>query len=164
MAEKRPTFNSIVEKATEAVQGLELSYSPTDQERRLRALFYVALEDHPVADADNITPALIEQLTNDSRILKWWSKPGFKEWFQCRVTLQAKAEYALDLLIDSFIDLARSDDPKTVSAKVAAAKLLAEMRGHTGKAKKQQALDVSIPETKEELEAYVKKLQAVSNK
>jgi hypothetical protein len=166
VATKTPSFSQIIDKASEAVQSLEQSYQPTDQERRLRATFWTALEDHPVADADTINPTVVEQLTNDSRIRKWWSKPGFQSWFLCKSEVQGKAEYALDLLLDSFIEIALSDDPKSYGAKVAAAKLLADMRGYSGKVKKAAAIDADIPVERDQLEAFVKKLQlqAASNK
>lgn len=164
MAEKTPTLARAGDALTLAVRDLELSYQASDEERRVKALFFTLLDENPVCDRKNITLAAIEQLTNDSRVSKWWGKPGFKQWFCNHVEVAAKAEFILDKLLDSFRMIADSEDPKSFGAKVQAAKLLADMRGHTAKATKTRVLDAEIPQTQEELEAYVSKLESATGR
>jgi hypothetical protein len=163
MAERTPTLSKVMDTASEAIRAAELSYAPSDAERQLKALFYTAQAENPLADLDKITAAMIEQITNDGRIHKWWSKPGFKEWFCNRFDVQARAEYVLDKLLDSFLDIAISDDPKSYSSKVAAAKFLAELRGYTGRAKTPPPAH-GLPSDPDELRAYIKSLEAADPK
>lgn len=165
---KIPTNQSLPAKAAtqvqDAVRALDLLYCPADDERRLKAQFYAALEENPVCDRDEVTVAAVIQLTGDGRVSAWWGKPGFREWFCNKDEFKAKCDFALDLLLDSFVEIARSDDPKSFGAKVQAAKLLAELRGHTGKGVKTKVLDGEIPTDPDELEAYVDKLEATRRK
>lgn len=157
-ATKRPTFVA----ATEAVRDLAVevvSYQPSDVERQLKAQFQAALEDNPVCDKDNVTAAAVAQLTNDSRIYKLWSKPGFRDWFCNRHEFIAKANYTLDLLLDSFRHIALDTNPKSYGAKVQAAKVLAEITGKVSKGVKTKVLDRDIPDDPEELEKFAADLE-----
>lgn len=157
-ATKRPTFVS----ATERVRDLatEISYIPSDPEKELKALFTVALEENPITDWNSLSPSVIEELTKDPRIHKWWPKPGFREWFSNRHEFRAKGEFILDKLLDSFLQIALSDDPKSFGAKVQAAKVLAEITGKTQKAAKIRVLDAEIPDNPTEIKAMIKQLEA----
>lgn len=164
MAEKTATYIAAPTKVPEIRRDLELSYSPTDGERRLKSSFIVALSENPVADAEHITAALVEQLTGDPSIHKLWAKPGFKLWFTAVNENRAKAEYTFGRLLDSFEMIALSDDPKSFGPKVQAARVLADILGYSAKSKPAKASDDELPSDPEELRAYIDKLEAKPRK
>ena len=155
---KKPNLPSIASVAP-AVQALEALYQPSDAERRLKASFFAALEDNPVCDRKGVTAAAVELLTNDSGIHRLWGRPRFKEWFTNTSEFAAKCDYVLDQLLDSFEAIALSDDPKSYGAKVSAAKLLADLRGHTSKVAKTRVLDGEIPTDPDKLLEYINTLE-----
>jgi len=157
-ATKSPTFLQAGEQIV--ALAADISYQPSDAERGLKALLAVVLEDNPArGDWDQLTAAAIEQITNDGRIHRWWSKPGFKEWLTNKHEFLAKSTAILDKLLDSFYYIAADPDPQSYGAKVAAAKLLAALTGRGAKAAKTKILDASIPDEPEELKAYIAKLE-----
>lgn len=156
-ATRTPTFSADIEKVTELVQ--ELSYSPNGEERRAKAKLIAALEDNPVTDWASLTSAAAVQLTGDERIARWWSKPGFAEWFCNKNEFRAKAEFLLDVMLDGLVELAASSDPRTFSSKINAIKVLVEITGRGAKSSKVKVLDTEIPTDPDELREYIAKLE-----
>lgn len=106
----------------------DLTYIPSDDERRVKASFWKRFTDTPICNPNAITLAAAQSLLNDSRLDRWWSKPGFKEWFANQEEWRERAEYIAQLALGVFENLLT--DPATQAAtKYAAARDALKLTG-----------------------------------
>lgn len=80
--DKKPNLAAVNEGSN--LMGVTLencTYSPSIEQRELKARFWESYRDSPGVEAHNLTPAAIVSEVRDSRINSWWKRPMFKEWF-----------------------------------------------------------------------------------
>lgn len=139
-----------------AAASTDLTFAPTPDMRRAKAAFWSRVADAPALDSGPVTLAAAQQIGADKRLAKWWTLPGFQEWFQNKEEFRERLEYLADIALDS-LEQVLTDPDSNPSAKVASAKLVLEA------ASKMPKKDPETPATKlesmsrGELEDYVRK-------
>lgn len=134
----------------------DLTFAPTPDMRRAKAAFWSRVADAPLFDGGPITLAAAQQIGADKRLSKWWTLPGFAEWFQNKEEFRERLEYLADIALDS-LEHVLTDPDANPSAKVASAKLVLEA------ASKMPKKDLEAPASRletmsrGELEDYVRK-------
>lgn len=109
-----------------AAASTDLTFSPTPDMRRAKAAFWSRFADAPTSlSSDPVTLASAQQIGADKRLSKWWSLPGFQEWFQNKEEFRERLEYLADIALDS-LEQVLTDPDANASAKVASAKLVLE--------------------------------------
>lgn len=103
----------------------EIIFRPRADQRRMKSALWVILADNPLMSADTITPEDIIKLTNERRVRKWWSEPGFREWLMNQDEFRQRLEYHAHLALDR-LEAILMDDDAHASAQVQAAKLIIE--------------------------------------
>lgn len=135
----------------------ELTYLPSPEQRKSKSSFWVRFNDNPICEPQDISLQLALQFVDDSRLSKWWSQDGFKEWFRNRDEFRQRIEYLAHLSLDT-LESVLIDPMSQSSAKVNAAKLLMEVaRKMPPKQAVEQYLDQKIAEMdRKQLEEFVK--------
>lgn len=114
-----------ISKLLEAAQ-TDLIFTPTPDMRRVKAAFWTKVSDKmTLVDTSNITLTAAQQVEKDRRLAKWWSLPGFSEWFQNREEFRERLEYLADIALDT-LEQVLVDPAANTSAKVSCAKLVLE--------------------------------------
>lgn len=85
------------------------------------------MNDNPLADRGNITPAIVKQLTGSSKVDGWWKEAGFKEWFTNTDEQRQRLEQLFETALDAAQDILINTDPKAQSARVQMVKIIAEL-------------------------------------
>lgn len=81
---------------------------------------------------DGLSKAEMVKLTGCSSITDWAKKPGFMNWFLNPVYEDEKLEFLYYLSYNALEDILLNDDPKAAGSKLAAVKLILEMKGRIG--------------------------------
>jgi len=139
-----------------AAASTDLTFAPTPDMRRAKAAFWHRVADAPALDSGPVTLAAAQQFGTDKRLSKWWTLPGFAEWFQNKEEFRERLEYLADIALDS-LEQVLTDPDSNPSAKVASAKLVLEAASKMPK--KEADAPASRLETmsRGELEDYVRK-------
>lgn len=135
----------------------DLTYEPSDAERRAKAQFWAKYYDDPKMDRNSISLAAVLDYTGDSRISRWWGKPGFKEWFCNKDEWRQRQEYLVNLAQSVAEDILL--DPKAnPTAKVALIKFLTESIGRAeARIRETKMLDAAVHNmTAEQLEEFIR--------
>jgi hypothetical protein len=153
MPRKDPTVGII------EVLASDLTYIPNPEQRKVKAAFWTRFNENPLCEANDIQIGDVLRLVGDSRVQRWWSLPGFKEWFRNQEEFREIVESTVYLALDKLREILSSDDPKMASAQVNAAKLLLEVgRKMPQKQAAEKFADEKIGKMgKKELEAFVQK-------
>lgn len=136
----------------------DLGFQPEPDHRRVKAAFWAKFYEDPKMDRDRVTLAAVQQYLPDYRLRKWWSMPGFKEWFTNKDEWRQKQEYLVMLAQDE-AERILLDRNANANAKVGLIKFLVESIGRASpKMKEVKMLDDAIHKmTPEQLEEFVKK-------
>lgn len=121
MATRKPS----TEKKLESVLA-EVIFVPSPPQRQVKAAFWAKLAESPVADAGNITLAVAQDLTNDTRLQKWWRVEGFQDWFTNKTEWKQRLAYLADLSLDTAESIL-TDPNAQASAKVRLIEILARL-------------------------------------
>jgi hypothetical protein len=135
-----------------------LVYQPTDEEMQTKSAFWAKAQGNPMVDPDNIPVSTVKLILNDTRVERWWKKPGFKDWFLNKEEWKQKLEYAINVGLDAMLDLLR--DPQAQgSAKVRAFEILARLANREpAKVKEVKMLDAAVAEMdQKQLDEFIKK-------
>jgi hypothetical protein len=147
-------MDKIVEIVTE-----ELTYLPNPDQRKLKSAFWARVQDL-LPEGTPITRDLVAQYVQDSRLQKWWSSPGFPEWFSNSSEFRDKLENLAYKMLE-VLDEVASNPKQQGSARIAAAKLVFELAEKMPSRQQQQEgkiLDTEIGKmSKHELEDYISK-------
>lgn len=104
----------------------DLLFKPSDAQIRAKSAFWSRFYDNPICDPQSLTLTVASQFVGDSRIERWWSTPGFREWFSNTNEFRERLEM---LAYKSLTRLEQIIDSPTTNpnAQVNAIKLLMEM-------------------------------------
>ena len=80
-----------------------------------------------MCDASDVTLTDVERLVSEPKLARWWSQPGFKEWFRNQEEFREKAELMAFLAMDAMESILISDDPRMAGPKAAMIKLAMEI-------------------------------------
>lgn len=135
----------------------DLTYIPNPEQRKVKAAFWTRFMENPFCEPKDIQKGDIYQLTSDNRLDRWWSQPGFKEWFRNQEEFRERVEALAMSVLDRLAVILASDDPKMSNAQVQASKLLLEVaRKMPPKYQQDKYVDEKIGKMdKKELEAFV---------
>lgn len=139
-----------------AAASTDLTFSPTPDMRRAKAAFWSRVADAPALDSGPVTLAAAQQIGADKRLAKWWTLPGFQEWFQNREEFRERLEYLADIALDS-LEQVLSDPDANASAKVASAKLVLEAASKMPKKIEDSPATRLEALSRSELEDYVRR-------
>lgn len=103
----------------------DLIFAPTPDQRSVKAAFWAKYANAPLMDTSKITAAYVHKLIPDSRLPRWWSLYGFKEWFLNEDEFRQRIEYIAHLALDA-MEAILTDPDANHSARVNAAKLALE--------------------------------------
>lgn len=140
-----------------AAASTDLTFAPTPDMRRAKAAFWHRFADAPTSlSSDPVTLASAQQFGADKRLSKWWTLPGFAEWFQNREEFRERLEYLADIALDS-LEQVLTDPDSNPSAKVASAKLVLEAASKMPKKDAEAPASRLETMSRGELEDYVRK-------
>lgn len=149
----KPSNSDIVEMVVS-----ELTYIPTPEQRRVKSAFWARFSDNPIGEVGaGLTIATVARIVDDSRIPRWWSSPGFKQWFSNENEFRDRLEYLSHKILDTLEEILV--DPRgNASARVGAAKLILEAaRKMPSKQQEVKYIDAGISGmTKQQLTDYIK--------
>lgn len=134
----------------------EITYLPGPEQRKAKSAFWTKFNDNPICDPEDVSLAVAIRFSGDGRLSRWWSTPGFRDWFQNKDEFRQRIEYLVNLSLDSIEDILL--DPKAqTSARVNAAKLLMEVARKTpSKAQAEKYLDEKVAQMdRKQLEEYI---------
>jgi len=136
----------------------EITYDPTTPEREVKAAFWASFGDTPING--ELTLAVALQQTQDNRLNRWWSKPGFKAWFCNKDEFRQRVEYLANIALDTIQDILTNPDANP-NARQNAAKLMIEVANKMpSRNAKERFIDGAIQEMgKKELDAYIARHQ-----
>ena len=135
----------------------QVIFTPTSVMSRVKAQFWTRFEPGPLASVDNITLAIAKEVTKSATIKKWWSQPGFPEWFSNRQEEKERLKYLFNKSLDSLEQILDNPDANP-NAKANIIKMLAEMNGYMGKKTETKFADEEIGKMSEgQLKQYLRK-------
>lgn len=136
----------------------DLLFVPTPDQRQVKAAFWQRYSQSPVLDISKITGTYVHKLVPDSRIPRWWSMFGFKEWFLNEDEFRQRLEYLANLSLDT-LEAILTDPDANHSARVNAAKLIFEASNKMPKKWEKVAyLDAGVQNMDQaQLESFIRK-------
>lgn len=115
----------------------DLSYLPNASQRTIKEAFWCRWNENPLCDPKDITLSIALQIIGDGRLERWWSQPGFKEWFRNQEEFRERAASLAHLALDTIQSILINEDAQP-SARVNAAKLAMEIAAKMPKAQPAQ--------------------------
>jgi hypothetical protein len=103
----------------------DLLFCPSPDQRQVKAAFWAKYQQAPLISMDKVTASFVQKLIPDSRLPRWWSLYGFKEWFLNEDEFKQRLEYLAHLALDR-MEAILTDPDANNSAQVNAAKLVFE--------------------------------------
>lgn len=153
--------DSIVKLVEEGMA--ELSFLPVPAHRIVKSAFWASLAENPIIDPlhDKITLALALRITGDARLNRWWSLPGFQEWFSNKDEFRQRVEYLANLALDVAEEILLDRDAHP-NARVNMTKLVIEaankLPARTSAKDDSKYLDAKVATmSREQLEEFIKK-------
>ncbi len=140
-------------------------HNPSDDERTLKARFWLKFRENPIIDSDDVTAALVAQLTGDESIHEYVKVKGFWAWFnvkdQVKENLEIAAERASELALAMLDPMYKCND----NARVQLVKYVLEFAGRAPATRKEvKWADKDINEmSSEQLDALISKMTARLN-
>ncbi len=137
----------------------DILFQPSPLMQTMKAQFWARFQPGPVNDTANLTLPTVQQYVSDPRLKKYWSTPGFKEWFTNQDENRERIEYLWMVGLDTAEQILRDSNAQP-NAKVQLLKLLAEVAGKLPKPGKndEKFADASINNMDaKELKAWLKR-------
>lgn len=136
----------------------DLTYLPNPEQRKVKEAFWLRFNENPTCEPTHISQSIVEGITGDSRVSRWWSQPGFKEWLRNQEEFRERAATLAHLALDTIHSILINETAQP-SARVNAAKLAMEIaRKMPQKQTEAKYADEKITEMdKKQLEAYISK-------
>lgn len=151
---------SRTDTAAEKLVGIiqDITFLPNPEHRKAKAAFWALYSEAPLADTDRISCALAVQMSGDPRVTRWWSLPGFQEWFANKDEFRQRMEYLANLALDTAEEMLL-DKKVHPSARANMVKLVIEAANRMpNRFAKEQYTDERIGSMgRKELEAYVRR-------
>lgn len=133
----------------------DLLFLPNPRHRQVKARFW-ARYDSLMAPVDKLTASAVIQITEEPVVARWWSLPGFKEWFLNQDEARERLEYLYMLALDTAESVLANPDSND-NAKVQMVKVIAQLAGKEPRG--QVYADDDIQKMgPEQLRAFIKKV------
>lgn len=135
----------------------DLTFLPSPEQRKAKSAYWTVRADSPL-QADRITLQEAQSATGEGRLRKWWTLPGFPEWFANREEFRQRVEYLANLALDTAEEILL-DRNVNANARVQMAKLVIEAANRMPqKYQKELYVDEKVAQMgKKELEEYIRK-------
>lgn len=135
----------------------DLTFLPSPEQRKTKSAYWTLRADSPL-NSDQITLPEAQQVTGEGRLRKWWSLPGFPEWFANREEFRQRVEYLANLALDTAEEILL-DRNINANARVQMAKLVIEAANRMPqKYQKELYVDEKVSQMgKKELEEYIRR-------
>lgn len=104
----------------------DLTYLPNHEQRKTKESFWIRFNENPLCDAQDVTLSVALSVVGDGRLDRWWSHPGFKEWFRNQEEFREAAAALAHLAMDTIREILINSDAQP-GARVNAAKLAFEI-------------------------------------
>lgn len=131
----------------------DLLFMPNPAHRRAKCQFWAR---YGGLGKVNPSQAQVLEITKEPGIAKWWSLPGFKEWFFNQDEARERLEYLYMLALDSAEELLLNPNSND-NAKVQAIKVIANLAGKEP-SKNESYIDAEIQRMDSaKLKAYIEK-------
>lgn len=136
----------------------DLTYLPNPQQRRVKEAFWVRWNENPLCDPADVPLSEALRVTGDGRLERWWSQPGFKEWFRNQEEFRERASVLAQTALDTIEEILSNRDAQP-AARIAAAKLAMEIaRKMPQKQAEPKYLDDSVGKMdKQQLEQFIQR-------
>lgn len=119
----------IEEKLAEAVEQLESPFRVTEAMRMVKAAFWAKAVDSPlVSPSGPLTLPSVQRLVDAPQLERWWSLPGFPEWFANSDEVRQRLEWAVNLGIDAVVEIL-ADPGAPPMAKIRAFEIVSRLTG-----------------------------------
>lgn len=117
-------------EATKAVETAleDISFQPAPNQQMLKAQFWARYVPNPFESRENISLATVQETINEPKLKRYWSIPGFKDWFINQEEGKERIDYLWMVGLDTAEQIMR-DPAVNAGAKVNLLKLLAEVSG-----------------------------------
>jgi len=137
----------------------EISFVANRSMQQTKAAFWCGAADTPMIDPTDLTLAAVQHLCKDTRIRRWWSLPGFKEWFSNKEEWRQRVEYLVNRGLDAVEDVL-NDVEAAPSARVKAFEALARLaEKDPARVKEVRFADSQLNGmSREQLTAYIQRL------
>lgn len=130
----------------------DLLFIPNPRHRQVKAKFW-SRYDSLMLSSDKITSTAAVSITDEPSIMRWWSLPGFKDWFLNQDEARERLEYLYMLALDTAEQVLANPESND-NAKVQMVKVIAQLAGK--EPSKQQYADDSINKMDaEKLKTYI---------
>jgi hypothetical protein len=116
-----------VAKAPLADLAEEVLFVPREEHRTLKARFLARTSDNPAIDLPTIDLATGCRILGNNKLAKYWSLPGFRDWFRNSSEQREQLEELFDLALTAARDILLSTEPKVQGARVQMIKTVAEL-------------------------------------
>lgn len=132
-----------------------LIFSPNHAQRKAKAKFWTRM-DTGLGSPNLMSAAIVSEIIGEAAVKKWWSLPGFREWFFNEQEAKERLEYLFMLALDS-AEYILLDENANASAKVQMIKVLAALSGKDQE-REQKLLDEKIQKMDmKQLQEYIKR-------
>ena len=105
----------------------QVVYTPTNEDRKLKAAFLALVDGNPLIDPQNLPMKECERILG--RKLPNKESPGFAAWFLNKDENRQRLEYLFQLALGAAEDILLNTDPKAQSARVNMVKAVSELAG-----------------------------------
>jgi hypothetical protein len=124
----------------------EISFSPGAEHKQVKAAYWAKMTDDPTAlSRESVTLNRAIQVTGCTKLRRWWSQPGFQEWFSNGEEWKQKLLYIIDVGLDALLEVFADPNPKTAAAKVRAFEVACRLAGREpARAKEVRFVDKAI--------------------
>ena len=162
MSNDRPAPKAVLAAVREGLPAIPVEPSWTDEQRQLKARFWLQHKQNPLNDKDDITPIMVEQATGKS-VRKWLDDSAFWAWFATRDSVKQGLEVAAEKAAELAILYLDPSVPFNDNARVQLIKYVLEFSGRTPPSRKEiKWHDKEIADmTPEQLDAFIAKQQNV---
>jgi hypothetical protein len=103
----------------------QVLYSPTNEDRKLKAAFLALVDGNPLIDPSNLPMLEVERILH--RKLPNKDSPGYAAWFLNKDENRQRLEYLFQLALGAAEDIILNTDPKAQGARVNMVKVVSEL-------------------------------------
>lgn len=111
-------------------------FPASDEQRAIKAKFWLTLKANPIVDEKDVTPSLVEELIGKS-VTQWTASPEFWTWFKDKDTTKASLEVAAEKAAELAVFYLNPAVPFNDNARVQLIKYVLEFSGRSPPSRKE---------------------------
>ena len=123
---------------------------PTDDQKKLKAMFWNRWVLGPVRTEDEITAASVAHITDSSAVEKWWKDTAFRAWFKNNNTMSEDIDHNANIAVETLRQLMYDENP-SIRLKAASESLKAKAEKDKEQARKESEGQTVDPENLQKL-------------